>query len=260
MVALGELPCQHDLLVAHAVGRRDLAERVELGLIIGVTVAAERTPAHEGQANLGAVVERVLGLQVNRRVLVLHGHELVAQNTARNVDLLDGGVGDTGLLRHALVHQLLDGFDGLVVRHLRIRAVEVQQVNGVHAERQCALLAAPNQVLRATVHIPRGAAVGEVAEVAHLGGHQHLVLRPLPGLKGLAHQLFTGLFFAAGAVVGPSGVDVAAAGVQRGMQGFDADLVAAIVFDGQRHFAVADGGGGERSEVTEQCHGDSLQQ
>jgi len=44
------------------------------------------------------------------------------------------------------------------------------------------------------------------------------------------------------------------------MQGFDADLVAAIVFDGQRHFAVADGGGGERSEVTEQCHGDSLQQ
>lgn len=159
----------------------------------------------------------------------MHGHELVAQNAARNVDLLDGGVGDTGLLRHALVHQLLDGFDGLVVRHLRIGAVEVQQVNGVHAERQCALLAATNQVLRATVHIPRGAAVGEVAEVAHLGGHQHLVLRPLPGLKGLAHQLFTGLFFAAGAVVGPSGVDVTAAGVQRGMQGFDADLVATIV-------------------------------
>ena len=186
VVALGELPCQHDLLVAHAVGRRDLAERVELGLIIGVTVAAERAPAHEGQANLGAVVERVLGLQVNRRVLVLHGHELVAQNAARNVDLLDGGVGDTGLLRHALVHQLLDGFDGLVVRHLRIGAVEVQQVNGVHAERQCALLAATNQVLRATVHIPRGAAVGEVAEVAHLGGHQHLVLRPFQGPRAPA--------------------------------------------------------------------------
>ena len=260
VISLGELPCQHDLLVAHAVGRRDLTERVELGLIIGMTVAAERAPAHEGQTDLGAVVERVLGLQVNRRVLVLHGHELVAQNAARNVDLLDRGVGDTGLLRHALVHQLLDGLDGLVVRHLRVRAVEVQQVDGVHAERQCALLAAPNQVLRATVHIPRGAAVGEVAEVAHLGGHQHLVLRPLPGLKGLAHQLFTGLLLAAGAVVGPSGVDVAAAGVQRGVQGFDADLMAAVVFDGQRHFAVADGGGGERSEVTEQCHGDSLQQ
>ena len=62
---------------------------------------------------------------------------------------------------------------------------------------------------------------------------------PFQVSKGLAHQLFTGLFFAAGAVVGPSGVDVTAAGVQRGMQGFDADLVATIVFDGQRHFAVA---------------------
>ena len=195
---------------------------------------------------------------MNRRVLILHSHELVAENATCDVDLFNGSVGDTSFAGHALVHQLLDGLNGLAVRHLRIRTVEVQQVDGIDTERQCALLATANQILRTAIHIPRGAVVGEVAEVAHLGGYQYLILRTLPRFKGLAHQLLAGLLLATGAVIGPCGVDMAASGIQRSVQGFDADLVAAVVFDGQRHFAVTDSGGGERSELTEQCHGNSL--
>ena len=118
--------------------------------------------------------------------------------------------GDTGLLRHALVHQLLDGFDGLVVRHLRIRRWKYSR--SMVSTPSASALSLPRRIrFSGDRPHPTWGAVGEVAEVAHLGGHQHLVLRPLPGLKGLAHQLFTGLFFAAGAVVGPSGVDVTAA-------------------------------------------------
>ena len=209
-----------------------LAERVELGFVLGLAEAAQRAPAHEVQTDFRRVFQRIGGVEVDRRVLVLHGDELVAEDAARDVDLLDGSVGDAGLLRHALVHQLLDGFDGLVVRHLRIGAVEVQQVNGVHAERQCALLATTNQVLRATVHIPRGAAVGEVAEMTDLGGDGDLVLRAVPRGHGLADQLFAGLLLLTGGVIRPRGVDMTAASIQRCMQGLDTDIVAPVVFNG----------------------------
>lgn len=122
---------------------------------------------------------------------------------------------NTGLLRHALVHQLLDGFDETRCTAPSDRGGGVQQVNGVHAERQCALLAAPNQVL-GRPSIPRGAAVGEDCG----SGPPWWPPAPRPSAfrSRASRTSFSGLFFAAGAVVGPSGVDVTAAGVQRGMQ------------------------------------------
>ena len=132
--------------------------------------------------------------------------------------------------------------------------MEVEQVNRVDAERERALLAALDQVFGAPVHVPGGAAVGEVAEMTDLGGDGDLVLRAVPRGHGLADQLFAGLLFAAGAVVGPSRVEVTTAGVECGVDGLDALIVAEVVLDGQRHFAEADGGGAERTEVAVQYH------
>ena len=254
MIALGELPGEHHLLVADAVGGGHLAERIELALVLRLAEAAERTPAHEGDAELRAVFERVLRIQIDRGILVLHGHEPVAEDIAGDVDLLDRRVRDARPAGHALVQQLLDGLAGLVVRHFRIGTVEVQQVDGVHAERLRGLLGVADQVFGLAVLAPGGHAVGEVAVMPDLGGDQHLVLRALPAVHRLAHQLLAGLLLAARAVVGPGGVDMTAAGVQRGMDGLDALGPAEVVLDGQGHLAQTDGRGVERPQIAMHHH------
>ena len=191
---------------------------------------------------------------MNRRILVLHGHELVAENLLCDFELFDAHVGHARPLGNALVEQRLDTFAGLVVRHFRIVAMQVEQVDRVDAERLRGLLAVFDEVFRLAVTRPdRLVAIPRAAQT-DLGGHGDFLTRPLPCVQRFADQLFAGLLLFARRVVGPCGVDVAAAGVKRGVQGFDADVVAAVVFDGQRHFAVADGGGVERSEITEQRH------
>ena len=69
MIAFGKLPSEHYLLVAHVMLGRYLTERVEQVLIIRVAIPAERAPAYERQAGFGAVVQRILRLQVNRGIL-----------------------------------------------------------------------------------------------------------------------------------------------------------------------------------------------
>ena len=132
--------------------------------------------------------------------------------------------------------------------------MQVEQVDRVDAERLRGLLAVFDEVFRLAVARPdRLVAIPRAAQT-DLGGHGDFLTRSLPRFQRLTHQFFAGLLLFSRRVVGPCGVDVAAACVKRGVQGFDADVVAAIVFDGQRHFTVADGGGVERSEITEQRH------
>ena len=260
VVALGQLPCEHHTLVAHATGFGHLAERIEQVLVVRVTVAAQRTPAHERQTLLGAIVKRILGVQMNRRILVLHGHKLVAEDLLRDLQLFDAHVGNTRPLGHALIEQRLDAFAGLVVRHFRIMTVQVQQIDAVNAKRHRGLLAVFDQMLRLAVTRPNRLVTLPSAAQAHLGGHGDFLTRALPRVKRLTHQLFAGLFLFARRVVRPSGVDVTASGIQRGVQCFDTDIVTTIVFNGQRHFTMADGRGAERSKITEQSHPDLLQQ
>ena len=63
MVALGEPPREHDLLVGDATSRRDLAERVELGFVLGLAEAAQRAPAHEVQTDFRRVFQRIGGVR-----------------------------------------------------------------------------------------------------------------------------------------------------------------------------------------------------
>ena len=132
--------------------------------------------------------------------------------------------------------------------------MQVKQVDRVDAERLRRLLAVFNQVFRLAVARPDRLVTIPCAAQTDLGCHGDFLTRSLPRFQRLTHQFFAGLLLFSRRVVGPCGVDVAAACVKRGVQGFDADVVAAIVFDGQRHFTVADGGGVERSEITEQRH------
>ena len=154
---------------------------------------------------------------------------------------------------HALIEQRLDAFAGLVVRHFRIMTVQVQQIDAVNAKRHRGLLAVFDQMLRLAVTRPNRLVTLPSAAQAHLGGHGDFLTRALPRVKRLTHQLFAGLFLFARRVVRPSGVDVTASGIQRGVQCFDTDIVTTIVFNGQRHFTMADGRGAERSKITDKA-------
>ncbi len=197
---------------------------------------------------------------MNRRILVLHGHKLVAENLLCDLQLFDAHIGNTRPLGHALIEQRLDAFAGLVVRHFRIMTVQVKQIDAVNAKSHRGLLAVFDQMLRLAVTRPNRLVTLPSAAQAHLGGHGDFLTRALPRVKRLTHQLFAGLFLFARRVVRPSGVDVTASGIQRGVQCFDTDIVTTIVFNGQRHFAMTDSRGVERSKITEQSHPDLLQQ
>ena len=209
-----------------------LAERVEQVLVVRVAIAAERAPAHEGEALLRAVFQRILGFQMNRRILVLHGHELVAENLLCDFELFDAHVGHARPLGHTLIEQRLDAFAGLVVRHFRIVAMQVKQVDRVDAERLRRLLAVFNQVFRLAVARPDRLVTIPCAAQTDLGCHGDFLTRSLPRFQRLTHQFFAGLLLFSRRVVGPCGVDVAAACVQRCMQGLDTDIVAPVVFNG----------------------------
>lgn len=110
--------------------------------------------------------------------------------------------------------------------------MQVEQVDRVDAERLRRLLAVFDEVFRLAVARPdRLVAIPRAAQT-DLGGHGDFLTRPLPCVQRFADQLFAGLFLFARRVVGPCRVDVAAAGVKRGVQGFDADVVAPVVFNG----------------------------
>ena len=138
--------------------------------------------------------------------------------------------------------------------------VQVKQIDAVNAKRHRRLLAVFDQMLRLAVTRPNRLVTLPSAAQAHLGGHGDFLTRALPRVKRLTHQLFAGLFLFARRVVRPSGIDVTASGIQRGMQRFDTDIVTTIVFNGQWHFAMTYSRGVERSKITEQSHPDLLQQ
>lgn len=108
--------------------------------------------------------------------------------------------------------------------------VQVKQIDAVNAKRHRGLLAVFDQMLRLAVTRPNRLVTLPSAAQAHLGGHGDFLTRALPRVKRLTHQLFAGLFLFARRVVRPSGVDVTASGIQRGVQCFDTDIVTTIDF------------------------------
>ena len=95
---LGQHPGQRDLLRGHAVG---VGDRLEGGMPgterSGPAAPAERAPGQERDAQPRAVLQLALAGPERRRELVLHaGQAALAQDRAREVDLLDGRVGDPG--------------------------------------------------------------------------------------------------------------------------------------------------------------------
>ena len=92
--------------------------------------------------------------------------------------------------------------------------VQVQQVNRIDAERLRGLLAVCDEMLRLAIARPHRLVALPRTTKTDLGGHGDLVARAMPGFQGLTHQLFTGLLLLTRSVVGPGGVDMAAACVQ----------------------------------------------
>jgi hypothetical protein len=134
---LGQHPGQGDLLGRDAVGVGYLLDGgVPAAELAGPGDAAERAPGQEGDAELGAVPELGIAGPERGRELVLHaGQVRLAEDLTSDVDLLDGGVGDAGQPDLALVKQVLQRPDGLGVRNLRVRPVELVEADDVDAER-----------------------------------------------------------------------------------------------------------------------------
>src|SRR6202044_3045310 len=128
---LGQHPGQGDLLGRDSVGVGYLLERGVPGAkLVGAGDAAERAPGQEGDTQLGAVPELRLAGPERRRELVLRaGQVRLAEDVTRDVDLLDGGVGDAGQADLALVEQLLQRPDGLRVGNLRVSPVELVEAD-----------------------------------------------------------------------------------------------------------------------------------
>ncbi len=118
------------------------------------------------------------------------------------------------MLDLALVQQLAEGADGLGVRHLRVRPVELVEPDGLDAEPLEGCLAGRPQVLGAAVEHPAPVAG---AEVAALGGDQHRreVAAQLPSALAISVSLCP--TSPASQVVGVGGVDEGHTGVQRGV-------------------------------------------
>ena len=254
MVALRKLPREHDLLVAHAALVRDCAERVELRLILRFTESTKRTPAHEADADARRMLKRIRSLRIDWRILVLHRDERVPEDFLCDVHLFDRRVRYARLSRDALVDELLDRFDRLPVRHTRIRTVEIQQIDCVDTERECAFLRTTDQVFRGAVDGPRRFAVGEVTIMPDFCRDEHFVLRTFPARHRVAHKLLARLFLTARAVVRPRGVDLTAARVERRVNRLDAHMRTEVVLDRQRHFAEPYRRRIERSHVPVQYH------
>ena len=93
VVPAREFPRKDYLLIAHTMHSSNPAEGVELGSIIRLAETAQRAPANESQPKLGSAVNSILGIAVNRRKLVLHRYQGIAQYPMRNTDLFNACIG-----------------------------------------------------------------------------------------------------------------------------------------------------------------------
>ena len=130
--------------------------------------------------------------------------------------------------------------------------MEIEQVDGLHPQGLAGLFRIANQVFRLPVFAPGGLSVGEIAEVTRLGGDQDFFTRTFPGLQGLTGELLRRLLLPAGLVVGPGGVNMAATGVQGGMDDLDGGSLAGVPFNGQPHGTQTDRRGVEWPDLPEQ--------
>src|SRR5665647_2303924 len=165
-----ELPCERHLLRRHPVRISDVLERrVPAAEGARATDAAERAPGKERDADLGTVLHLDQRREMARRELVLHSDELLPEDAARDVDLLDRRVRDAREQDRAVVEELLEGADAVLVRHFGVRAVVVVQPDrAAQPLRGC--LCSFEQVRRRAVLGPRPVAR---TEVATLGGDEH---------------------------------------------------------------------------------------
>ena len=150
-----EHPGERHLLRAHAVRVRDLPERREpVAEAAGPRDPAERAPRQERQPELGAQLQLGPAGAERRRVLVLHAHQPPAEHLLRLADLRRVRVRDARHPDLPGVQQLRQRPDGLRVRHLRVRPVELVQPDRLHAEPLERRLRGLPEVLRPPVDRP----------------------------------------------------------------------------------------------------------
>ena len=112
----------------------DFAEPVEQMLVERVEESAEWRPADKSQTELFAGFQRVFRVAVDRGERVLDGHETIAQNIAGGFDVRVVDSGDADSFGHTFVHELLECAHLVFVRHLRIIAVRVEQIERIDTE------------------------------------------------------------------------------------------------------------------------------
>ena len=242
----------------------DRAERVVRALVERVEEAAEGAPAHERESKFRAVLHRMLRVGVRGRELVLHGDQLVAENLAGDVDLRVVHAGNARVPDHALVKQLLQRADLVLISHFRVRSVRVQQVQRLHAEVRGRLLCVADHRFRTRIRHPPVLAAhslqmlafrlvfGNVrrlhgAAIAGFGCNQHFVARTVPAGERVAHHFFAvaQVFGGAGAglawqVIRPGGVQISHTRVQAGVNRTNRSIAVRTPLNRQSHRAHAE--------------------
>lgn len=170
----------------------------------------------------------MLRVGVRGRELVLHGDQLVAENLAGDVDLRVVHAGNARVPDHALVKQLLQRADLVLISHFRVRSVRIQQVERIDAQvqrgflgvtnhgfgarirhppvltaRRLQMLAFPARPTTAALGIPplsvrfwrighRSNKSGDLhgASIASFRGDQHFISGAIPRSERITHQLF----------------------------------------------------------------------
>ena len=134
ILVLRKFPRERDALVGAVVNLGDFAEPVEQMLVERVKESTERRPADKSQTELFAGFQRVLRVAVDRGELVLDGHETISQNIVGGFDVRVVDSGDADSFGHTFVHELLECAHLVFVRHLRIVAVRVEQIERIDTE------------------------------------------------------------------------------------------------------------------------------
>jgi hypothetical protein len=133
--------------------------------------ASKRSPSAPPEL----IAEFELGLAATERgrELVLHRREPPAEDLLGETDLLRVGIRDSGLPDRAGVEEIPDGADGVLVRHIRVRTVELVEADRVAAEALERRLRRLLEILGPTVHGPRavpGSKVSALGRDEHSGG------------------------------------------------------------------------------------------
>ncbi len=146
---VGEQPGERDLAGARVVLGGDLGGR-SAGL--GEVAGGQREPGEEAEPVALADGEHAGRAAVGEVEAVLDADDV--DDRARDVELLDADVGDADVADLALVLELLQGADGLLVGHLGIGRVQLVEVDPIDAQVAQRALAGIAQVLRARVARP----------------------------------------------------------------------------------------------------------